>query len=105
MARAPAPHKAPFFPSYRHFTNFNFPAPSESPPRGWAGRLGTAVARKRVRLFRDLCAKISFQRRKMCCSRSSSSPPLLTSDPSPQPQLGPAGFLSEEGKHPWGAVE
>lgn len=34
MARAPAPHKAPFFPSYRHFTNFNFPAPSEPPPRG-----------------------------------------------------------------------
>lgn len=25
----------------------------------------------------------------MCCSRSSSSPPLLTSDPSPQPQAGP----------------
>lgn len=33
MARAPAPHKAPFFPSYRHFTNFNFPAPS-SPHQG-----------------------------------------------------------------------
>lgn len=40
MARAPAPHKAPFFPSYRHFTNFAFPAPSEPPPRRWAVRLG-----------------------------------------------------------------
>ena len=105
MARAPAPHKAPFFPSYRHFTNFNFPAPSEPPPRGWAGRLWTAEARKRVQLFRDLFAKISFQKRKMCCPRSNSSPPPLTSDPSPQPQLDPTGFLNEEWKHPWGAME
>ena len=105
MARAPDPHKAPFFPSYRHFTNFNFPAPSEPPPKGWAGCLWTAEARKRIRLFRDLFAKISFQKRKMCCPRSHSSPQPLTSDPSPQPQLDPTGFLNEEWKHPWGAME
>lgn len=85
MARAPAPHKAPFFPSYRHFTNFAFPAPSEPPPRRRAGRLGTTEARKRVRLFRGLFAKISFQRRKMCCPGSNSSSPPLTCDLAPSP--------------------
>lgn len=80
MAKALAPHKAPFFPSYRHFTNFDFPAPLEPPPRGWAGRLGTTEARKKVRLFHGLFAKISFQRRKICCPRSNSSLPPPATD-------------------------
>lgn len=28
--------------------------------------------------------------------------PSLASDPSPQPSLGPVGFLNGERKHPWG---
>lgn len=52
----PGPTQSAFLPSYRHFTNFHFPAPSEPPRRGWAGVWGRRGPEKSAIVPRSLCS-------------------------------------------------
>lgn len=60
--QGPSPTQSAFLPP-TDILQISTPRP-RAPTKGMAGCLWTAEARKRVQLFRDLFAKISFQKRK-----------------------------------------
>jgi hypothetical protein len=69
------PIQSSFLPLLRTFYKFRLPSPLGAPTEEMGWPSGDAEAWKRVQLFRGHFAKISFQRRKMCCPRSNSSSP------------------------------
>lgn len=75
--QGPCPTQSAFLPLLQTFYTFCLPSPLRAPTEEMGCPSGDAEAPgKEVQLFPGLFAKISFQRRKMCCPRSSPrSPP------------------------------
>jgi hypothetical protein len=74
--QGPCPTQSAFLPLLQTFYTFCLPSPLRAPAEEMGCPSGDAEARKKVQLFPGLFAKISFQRRKMCCPGSNSrSPP------------------------------